>query len=99
MSVINLGEVMYTVERRRGLRSALEALAAVDQLPLRLAEVDRPRTLRAARLKASTSMGYADCFAAALARELGAVLLTGDRDFKAVEGSVAIEWLPPAGSF
>lgn len=98
MSAINLGEVMYLVERRRGFPAVLERLAAFDQLSIQLVEIDRPLALAAARLKASTSMGYADCFAASLARRLGATVLTGDRDFAAVQGMVPVEWLPLAGA-
>lgn len=36
LSVINLGEVLYIVERRQGLNKAQEVLAAVEQLPMRV---------------------------------------------------------------
>jgi len=52
--------------------------------------------LQAARLKANHALGDADCIAAALARELAATVLTGDRGFAAIEGFVPIEWLPSA---
>lgn len=39
-------------------------------------------------------MAYADCFAAALARTRNAELVTGDPEFKEVEGEVKIAWLP-----
>ncbi|MBM2827325.1 MAG: PilT protein domain protein [Dehalococcoidia bacterium] len=97
ITVVNLGEVLYIVEMRRGLRATLETLAAIDSLPIRLVDVDRPLALRAARFKATTGMGYADCFAAALAETLQVALLTGDPDFAAVESSIAVEWLPRAG--
>lgn len=98
MSVVNLGEVMYQVERRRGLQTTAEVLDAIDHLPIRIIEASRPLALQAARLKANHSLGYADCFAAALARELGATVLTGDQDFTAVEGFIPIEWLLLAGA-
>lgn len=98
LTVVNLGEVLYTVEMGRGLQAALEALGTIDALPIRLAGVDRPLALRAARLKARTGMGYADCFAAALAEGFGAAVLTGDAGFAAVEGSVEVEWLPRVGT-
>lgn len=94
MSVVNLGEVMYCLQRRRGRQAARRALAVIEEGPIRLVDVDRSRALRAARLKAGTGMGYADCFAAALASELGATLLTGDRDFAVVESAISIDWLP-----
>jgi PIN domain nuclease of toxin-antitoxin system len=93
MSVVNLGEVAYAVEGRRGLQGAQEALSAIDQAAIQIVDVDRTLALMAARLKATTGMGYADCFAAALAQRLGAPVLTGDPDFQRLEPAVAVEWL------
>lgn len=94
MSVVNFGEVIYTVWKRRGAGSAQQTLAAFDQLPVKAFDVDRDLALQASALKANTRMGYADCFAAALAQRLGAAVVTGDPDFRQVEQSVPIEWLP-----
>ena len=96
MAVLNLGEVLYTVESRLGLKASQEVLAAVDQLPIEIVEVDRPLTLSAARLKAATGVGYADCFVGALAQRLGGTVVTGDPDFRQIEDVVPIEWLPAA---
>ena len=95
MSVVNLGEVLYIVEGRRGLEGSQEVLAAIDQLPIGRVEVDRPLALSAARLKAGTGTGYADCFVGALAEHLGATIVTGDPDFRQIEDAVSVEWLPP----
>ena len=38
-------------------------------------------------------MSYADCFAAALAKEKKTELLTGDKEFKQAEGEIKIHWL------
>jgi predicted nucleic acid-binding protein len=38
-------------------------------------------------------MSYADCFAAALAKDRKSDLVTGDKEFKQVEGEVSIRWL------
>ena len=93
MSVVNLGEVVYTVENRRGLEASQEALAAADQLLIEVVEVDRPLALSAARLKAASGVGYPDCFVVALAQRLDAAVVTGDPDFRQVEHLVAVEWL------
>jgi predicted nucleic acid-binding protein len=93
MSVVNLGEVAYTVEIRQGLQAAKEAVAAIDQAAIEVVDVDSALALVAARLKATTGVGYVDCFAAALAQRLGAAVLTGDPDFQRLEGAVPVEWL------
>ena len=49
------------------------------------------RTVHA--IKAGHALSYADAFAAALARSLNAVLITGDPEFRSVESLVRVEWL------
>lgn len=78
MSSINLGEVAYIVERERGLAKAQETLARIDELPIMVVDADRTAVLEAAHLKAGCPVAYADCFAAALALDKNAVLVTGD---------------------
>jgi len=48
---------------------------------------------QAAIFKARHKMSYADCFAAALAKQKNAELITGDPEFKAVEKEIKINWL------
>jgi len=66
----------------------------VRALPITLSPVTEDRIFAAARLKAEHSMSYADAFAAALAQELGAALVTGDPEFKSVEPTLRVMWLP-----
>ena len=40
-SLINVGEVLYTIEREHGLTEAQRALAAIDQLPVEIVPVSR----------------------------------------------------------
>ncbi len=93
LSTINLGEVLYIVERRHGLTRAAQVLAFLQAGPLVLYEATLPRVLAAAHLKARFPIALADAFAAALAQELKAPLLTGDPEFKALEGTLTIHWL------
>jgi len=95
LSVVNLGEIAYIVERERGLPKAQETLARIDELPISISEVDRNLALSAAHLKANYSIAYADCFAAALAQSKDAALVTGDPDFKnaGVDALIPIVWL------
>ena len=46
-----------------------------------------------AEMKAEHSISLADCFAAVTAIEKGAVILSGDPDFKKIEHVVRIEWM------
>ncbi|MEY4200495.1 MAG: hypothetical protein RLZZ265_2235, partial [Verrucomicrobiota bacterium] len=47
----------------------------------------------AAQFKATHKMSLADAFAAALAKEKKAELVTGDPEFKALEKEIKIHWL------
>jgi len=94
MSVINTGEVFYKTVRSYGIARAEEVLSLIDGYPIEIINVDRELALAAARLKGTYRMSYADCFAAALAQQLDATVVTGDPDFQQLEGRVDIEWLP-----
>ena len=93
MTVINAGEVLYIVRRERGPEEAAQIETVIRSLPIDLVDVDLTLTREAARFKASGGMSYSDCFAVALASQLGASLLTGDREFQAVEDEIHIEWV------
>jgi predicted nucleic acid-binding protein len=95
LCVVNLGEVVYIVERERGLPEAQETLARIDELSVEIVNADRNLALAAAHLKKAYPIAYADCFAAALAQIKEAVLITGDPEFAKIkpESNVRIEWL------
>jgi len=93
MSLINLGEALYVVERRRGLTAAQRALALVDSLPVEILEVDRQMLLQAAHIKAHHALAYADAFAVASAQQEVATVLTGDPELHTVADLVRVEWL------
>ncbi|MBL7163997.1 MAG: type II toxin-antitoxin system VapC family toxin [Anaerolineales bacterium] len=94
LSLINLGEIYYLIRRRRGMEKAQETLETLRSLPVTLCNVSEARVLAAADFKAEYPISYADAFAAALAQELGATLVTGDPEFKKLEPVFTISWLP-----
>ena len=91
LSLINLGEVAYIVERERGLARAQETLGLIDQLPIQVLPASREVVMAAAHVKAEYPMAYADAFAVAAAKNLDAVILTGDPEFDAVKDLVHVE--------
>ena len=93
LSAINLGELVYITERERGLVQAQIVLNAVEQLPVQILEATRERVLAAAHIKATHAISYADAFVVAAAQEMRATILTGDPEFRTVEGLVSVEWL------
>lgn len=93
MCVVNWGEVYYQTARRLGENKAQEIEQLIQSFPITLVDVDEDLTREAARLKATKRMAYADCFAAALAKLKRAELVTGDKEFKQMEGKLKIIWL------
>lgn len=94
ISVINLGECVYIIERELGLESAHQAIAAIEQLPVKVVDAGRVKTFAAAHIKANYRVSFADAFAIALAQDLAATIVTGDPEFKEVEKLIQILWLP-----
>ncbi len=91
LSLINLVEIICTVERKLGWNTARETLQDVLS-PIQMAEATMERVL-SARIEASLPISYADTFAVALAQEKGATVITGDPEFKRVESTVNVLWL------
>jgi predicted nucleic acid-binding protein len=69
MSVINWGEVYYTLVKHIGLTKTDKLMTELlGKVPVSLVGVALEDALRAARLKARYNIPYADAFAAALTR-------------------------------
>lgn len=93
MSTVNLGEVYGLVLREQGHDRAQAAVGIIYQLPVQLADATAQRCIHAAELKAKNSLHYADAFAAALAVERKATLVTSDSDFRRLGHGFPILWL------
>jgi predicted nucleic acid-binding protein len=93
MSVVNWGEVFYSVWRAHGEEAARAKLYDIAQLPVEIINVEMELAKSAATLKAEHNLPYADCFAAALAQARKATLVTSDEDFERVGSKLRIIWV------
>lgn len=93
LCTLNLGEILYTVERRRGLIKAQQVQALLESLPVLQIDAGRDLVLDAAHIKARHAISYADSFAVALALREKGTILTGDPEFASVTDLVDVEWL------
>jgi predicted nucleic acid-binding protein len=93
MSVVNWGEVYYSIRRARGEKDAEAKLQEIAQLPIEIIGVDMELGQAAASLKAEHNLPYADCFAAALAQGQKATLVTSDKDFERARTALKILWV------
>ena len=96
LCVVNWGEIYYSIARTEGEAVAEQKAADLATLAIELVPVsdDLELVREAAKLKVSKKMAYADCFAAALAKLRNVEVVTGDPEFKEVEGEVKVAWLP-----
>jgi predicted nucleic acid-binding protein len=92
MSIVNWGEVYYSVWRAKGPGVAHKVATAIAQLPIRLVDAGYELTKLAAELRAERKLPYADCFAAALAVDRSASLATSDADFARLERRLTLLW-------
>ena len=93
ISAVNWAEVLYKMGRKHG-KAGLETARQFERTtPLEAVPVDRELAESAALLKNAHKLGLADAFAAALAKNKKAELVTADHEFKSVEKEVKIGWL------
>ncbi|MEK6754070.1 MAG: PIN domain-containing protein [Chloroflexota bacterium] len=93
MSVVNVGEVWYTLAREVSEEEANAGIKMLSDLRIQFENADWELTMEAARFKSQNKMSYADAFAAALAKVKKADLVTGDNEFKPLDGEIKILWL------
>ncbi len=93
MSSVNYGEVYGRILRDCGQGQALTTMGAVGPLPIELEDATPQRAFQAAEIKAKYKLYYVDAFAAALAIENKATLVTSDSDFRKLGHNFPILWL------
>lgn len=96
LCVVNWGEIYYTTMRKVSQEAAEQKAKEIAGLTIEIVGVDDKNldlVRQAAIYKGSKKLSYADAFAAALAKLRNAELVTGDPDFKALEGEIKIAWL------
>jgi len=93
ISIINLGEILYSVERNNGLAKTHETLALIQSLPIEILPVDSQTVLAAAHIKANHPISYADAFVVVAAQNINGIIMTGDPEFEEVTELAKVEWL------
>lgn len=93
MTDVNYAEVRYSIAKKHGASSWAAASKVLQGLPIDFHSTSRALADSAADFKTRFKMSLADAFAAALAKEMTAELVTGDNEFKALEKELRIRWL------
>ena len=93
ISVVNLGEVWYSIARTNSPEIADQYVGEIDGMAIEVVDADWQLTRQAAIFKVNGNISYGDCFAAALAKNRRAELVTGDKEIKVLEGEIKIAWI------
>ena len=93
MTEVNYAEVQYMIRRKDGDAAWATIAGELRAAPIEFHPADRRLADTAADFKARFKISLADAFAAALAKDKKADLVTGDPEFKAVEKEIKINWL------
>ena len=80
ISMVNWGEALYSMAKTIGLSNATADLKAMSAVMESVA-IDEELAEAAAKVRLHYRLGYADCFAAALAMRMDATLVSTDPDF------------------
>jgi ribonuclease VapC len=93
MSDVNYAEVKYTLLKKDGPDAWEQAAEVLKSLPIDFHSTNRALADTAADFKARFKISLADAFAAALAKEKKAELVTGHPEFKPLEKEIKVHWL------
>ena len=85
ISAVNWTEVLYRVQQIQGEAGVKVAKEFEHETTLEVVDVNRELAEIAAELKASYRLSLGDAYCAALAKQMKAVLVTGDREFEPLE--------------
>jgi ribonuclease VapC len=93
MTDVNYAEVKYYILKKDGAEAWGKAAKVLEGLPIDFHSTTRALADAAADFKARHKLSLADAFAAALAKERKAELVTGDLEFKPLEKEIKVQWL------
>jgi ribonuclease VapC len=93
MTDVNYAEVKYSIVKKDGAAAWAKATKVLEGLPIDFHSTTRALADIAADFKARFKLSLADAFAAALAKENKSELVTGDMEFKPLEGEIKIHWM------
>ena len=93
MTEVNYAEVQYTIRRKDGAAAWQTIAGELVAAPIQFHPADRRLAELAADFKTRFKLSLAAAFAAALAKEKKAELITGDPEFKALEKEIKVHWL------
>lgn len=93
ISSLTLAEIYYTIYKISDKEAAENTLKIIETLPIDVVSIDKNISIIAAEIKINNKMPYLDCYTAALAKEMKAELITGNKDYKKLDNILKIIWI------
>jgi predicted nucleic acid-binding protein len=93
MSAVNYGEVYGKIIRDHGQEQGVRTISGARLLPIEFQDATPQRALQAQDIKFTYNLYYADAFAAVLAIEYKATLVTADSDFRKLGRKLPVLWI------
>ena len=93
MCDVNYAEVQYITRRKSGAASWERVFEALKTLPIDFIPTSQALADQAAKFKSGHKLSLADAFAAALAKDRKAELVTGDPELRVLSSEIRIRWL------
>jgi predicted nucleic acid-binding protein len=93
LNIFSWTEIYSSLLRTESKERADEAVGIISEFPITIVHADDELARMAANYRATTGIPYPSCFAAATAKIKAAELVTGDPEFKQLEGEIKILWL------
>jgi uncharacterized protein len=81
-SIINIGEVYYTLAKRVGPDRAMQFRNMIFRMPVKIISATDDVVWSAANFKSQYAISYTDAFAAAVALQEEAAIATGDEEVR-----------------
>lgn len=93
MTSVNYSEIYYLILKEFGQEKLTEIERIIQSLPLNIYSVDAQISREAAKIRSAKDISFINSFTAALAKIKRAEIITGDKEFKLLEGDVKIIWI------
>ena len=97
MSAVNWGEVLFIILRAHGVAAMNAIESKMQSFPFQVLAADHITAKEAAEIRFRFKVPYADAFAAAIARQNQATVVTADHDFTSIRGAIKVQLLPTKG--
>jgi len=90
---MDLADIYHLILKEAGREKAIKSIVLLRNLPIENIMLDESLLMLAGEIRVQYPLTLGDAFVAAAAKSMGAKIITGDKDFKAVEKEINIIWI------